>query len=326
MGKPSVNFPFDAVKAKIDAAKTITILTHVNPDADTLGTGLGIFALLNQDKNKRIEIVNASAHLPRHLHFLPYFHKIKSQIEYQDSLIISCDSGSADRLGFDLEGREIINVDHHVSNTKYGTLNVVVPEYASASQVAFALFDPLYPMNAEAATCFYTALFSDTKHFTTSSVNSEVLQVAQALVKFGALPYEIASYLTQRKPLSALRILEKALATLCLSADAKIATIWVTQKEIKATGATVPDMDGIVDYARSLATVEIALFAMELEEGMRISLRSKEIDILPLALFFGGGGHKLAAGFTLPASDFQETIDTILTKIHTLGLLNETKA
>ncbi|MEY3090100.1 MAG: hypothetical protein RL113_416 [Pseudomonadota bacterium] len=324
MVKPSVNFPFDAVKAKIDAAKTITILTHVNPDADTLGTGLGIFALLNQDKNKRIEIVNASTHLPRHLHFLPYFHKIKSQIEYQDSLIISCDSGSEDRLGFDVEGREIINVDHHVSNSKYGTLNVVVPEYASASQVAFALFDPLYPMNAEAATCFYTALFSDTQHFTTSSVNSEVLQVAQALVKFGALPYEIASYLTQRKPLSALRILEKALATLCLSADAKIATIWVTQKEIKATGATVPDMDGIVDYARSLATVEIALFVMELEEGMRISLRSKEIDILPLALFFGGGGHKLAAGFTLPASDFQETIDTILTKIHTLGLLNET--
>ncbi|MEY3002702.1 MAG: hypothetical protein RLZZ428_1077 [Pseudomonadota bacterium] len=319
----AVALPFEALKQKIDGAKTITILTHINPDADTLGTGLGIFALLSQDKTKRIEIVNGSVDLPKYLDFLPYFHKIKSHIDYQESLIISCDGGSLDRLGFDLQEREIINIDHHVSNTHYGTVNVIIPEYASASQVAFELFKPFYPINKEAATCFYTALFSDTQHFTISSVNGTVLEVAQALIEYGALPHEIAFHLTQRKPLSALRILEKALASLCLSTDGKIATLWVTQNDIKASGARIPDMDGIVDYARSLATVEIAIFAMELEEGIRISLRSKEVDILPVALFFGGGGHKVAGGFVLPPSDLQETIDTILTKIHTLGLLNE---
>ena len=97
----------------------------------------------------------------------------------------------------------------------------------------------------------------------------------------------------------------------------------VTREDIEAAGATVPDMEGIVDYARSLATVEIALFAMELKEGIRISLRSKKVDVSKVAMAFGGGGHKVAAGFTLAQSGLQESIDTILEKIEALGLLNE---
>uniref|UniRef100_UPI0028680B55 DHH family phosphoesterase n=1 Tax=Sulfurovum sp. TaxID=1969726 RepID=UPI0028680B55 len=89
------------------------------------------------------------------------------------------------------------------------------------------------------------------------------------------------------------------------------------------TGATVPDMEGIVDYARSLVTVEIAVFAMELEEGIRISLRSKTADVSALAMAFGGGGHKVAAGFTLKQSGLQQSMDTILSKIKELGLIDE---
>jgi phosphoesterase RecJ-like protein len=87
----------------------------------------------------------------------------------------------------------------------------------------------------------------------------------------------------------------------------------------------MPDMEGIVDHARSLATVEIALFAIELEEGIRISLRSKSVDVSILAAEFGGGGHALAAGLTLAKSDLQETIDIILDRIHTQGLLDGKK-
>lgn len=317
------SLPYDAVKKKIESAPSITILSHLNPDADTLGTALGIYALLSKDKRLKVEIVNASPVLPLYLDFLPNFKKIKHHIDYAESVIVSCDCGSMDRLGFDLEGRDIINIDHHQSNTRYGSINVVIPGYASASQVAFALFKALYPVKTDAATCFYTALLSDTRLFTTTSVNEEVFSVAQELVQAGALPDEIARHFTQRRPLSSLRILQRALSSLSLYHDAEIAALMVTKEDIKASGATVPDMEGVVDYARSLATVEIAIFAMELENGIRISLRSKKVDVSKVALAFGGGGHKVAAGFTLAQSGLQESIDTILKKIEELGIIDE---
>ena len=314
--------PFEDVKAKIEQAQSITILSHLNPDADTIGTALGIYALLTQKKGKRVEVVNASNALPVHLDFLPHFKKIKHKMDYSDSLIISCDCGSIDRLGFDLKGRDIVNIDHHKSNTLYGNINVVIPEYASASQVAYVLFDKLYDVTTEVATCFYAALLSDTRYFTTSSVNEEVFTVAKDLVSRGAEPEKIAYNFTQRRPLSSMRILEKSLASLKLYKEAKVAVLCVTKEEIMSSGATIPDMEGIADYARSLVTVEIALFAMELDDGIRISLRSKKVDVSSVAMAFGGGGHKVVAGFTLKQCGLQESIDIILNKIETLGLID----
>lgn len=318
--------PFEEVKQAVDRYESITILSHLNPDADALGTALGIYALCIQE-NKKVEIVNASTELPYHLDFLPNFKKIKHHMDYDKSLIISCDCGSIDRLGFALEGREIVNIDHHESNTKYGKINVILPHYASSSQVAFELFGHIYPMNEKAATCFYTALLSDTRYFTTSSVNEKVFSVARKLVSLGAKPDEISRNFTQRRPLSSLRILEKSLRSLSLSHDAKIATIMASKEDIESTGATISDMEGIADYAKSLVTVEIALFAMELEEGIRISLRSKNVDISQVALAFGGGGHKVAAGFTLHSAvvegALKSSVESVLNKIIELGLLNE---
>jgi phosphoesterase RecJ-like protein len=314
-------FPYEEVKAKIQSVECITILSHLNPDADALGTALGIYTLLKKDKTKRVEVVNGSKALPLHLDFLPSFDKIKHQIDYENSLVISCDCGSIDRLGFDLDGRDILNIDHHRSNTQYGSINVVMPDYASSSQVAFELFKKLYTIDADTATCFYTALLSDTRYFTTTSVNKEVFDIARALVDAGAKPDVIAYNFTQRRPLSSLRILEKALRSLTLHEEARVAALMVTKEDIEATGATVPDMEGIVDYARSLVTVEIALFAMELDEGIRISLRSKSVDVSQVAFAFAGGGHKVAAGFTIKESGLQESIDRILEKIKELGLV-----
>ncbi len=316
--------PFKEVKRKLEQIKHITILSHLNPDADTLGTALGIYTLLKKNTAKNVEIVNGSKDLPIYLDFLPYFSKIKQKIEYKDSLIITCDCGSIDRFGFNLEGREIINIDHHHSNTMYGSLNIVIPTYASASQVAYALFDKLYDIDVDAATCFYAALLSDTRYFTTNSVNEEVFAVAKALVAKGVQTDNVAYHFTQRKSLASIRILEKALSSLTLYENAKIAVLYVTQEDIKITGAKVPDMEGIVDYARALVTVKIAIFAMEMSEGIRISLRSKEADVSKVASLFEGGGHKVASGFTLTQCSLQESIDKILTSINEIGLLNET--
>lgn len=313
----------EEVREKLEEAKNITILTHLNPDADTLGTGLGIFNILTKDKSKRIEIVNASNMLPKHLDFLPSFRKIKPKMDFEDSLIITCDAGSIDRLGFNLEGRDIINIDHHNSNEYYGSINVVIHEYASASQVAYVLFQELYDIDLNTAICFYTALLSDTRYFTTSSVNKDVFNMATELVNLGVDAASIATNFTQRKSLSSIRILTKALENLELLSEAKIATLFVTSEDIASSGAKMPDMEGIVDYAKSLTTVKIALFAIELEDSIRISLRSKGLDVASIAKEFGGGGHKVAAGLTLDKRDLHKTIDIIVKKIQNSGLLDK---
>lgn len=305
----------------IEDAHTITIISHINPDADTLGTALGIYALLKQDKSKRIEVVNASTNLPLYLDFLPYYSKIKHCIEYEDSLIITCDCGSLDRLGFSLDKRKMINIDHHKSNTRYGTYNIVNTQAASASQVAFTFFSEYYTIQQDTATCFYAALLSDTQFFTTSTVREETFDIAKLLIAQGVNPSEVAYHFKQREPLSAVRILEKALGTLTLYHDARIATIVISKEDIEAAGAIVPDMEGVVEYAKSLVTVEIAICAMELTNGIRISLRSKHVDVSTIALVFGGGGHKLAAGFSLNQYGLQESIDIILKKIEILEIL-----
>jgi phosphoesterase RecJ-like protein len=314
--------PVLEVKALLDRFESITIVTHLNPDADTIGTGLGIFNLLKKE-GKKVEIVNASDMLPRYLDFLPSFEKIKLKMDYDKSLVIACDSANLERLGLDLHGREILNIDHHKSNVFYGTLNVIIPQYASASQVAYTLFKSLYIIDKTTATCFYAALLSDTRYFTTGSVNQEVFEVAKALVDIGVEPQKVAFHFTQKRSLASLRILEKALSHLELHAEAKVATLYVTQDEVQATGALMPDMDGIVDYAKSLVMVEVGVFVIELEETLRVSLRSKSVDLSCVAAAFGGGGHKVAAGFIVKQTNLQETIDTILTKINELGILNE---
>jgi len=313
------------VREKLSEAKNITILTHLNPDADTIGTGLGIFNLLTQDRSKRVEIVNASKMLPGHLDFLPGFDKIKHKMDFEKSLIISCDCGSIDRLGLALEGRFIINIDHHQSNELYGEINVVIPEYASASQVAFMLFKEFYEINVDSASCFYAALLSDTRYFTTASMNQKVFDMARDLVELGVNPAKIAYNFTQRRSLSSLRILHRALGNLELKCDAKVATLFVTEEDIMATGAQMPDMEGIVDYAKSLTTAEVALFAIELKGGIRISLRSKGADVSRVAAQFGGGGHKVAAGSMLDKRDLHETIDIIVETIQKLGLIDGKK-
>jgi len=317
------HLPYIEIKKKIEAASAITILSHLNPDADALGTALGIYTLLSRDKRKKIEVVNASTILPIHLDFLPNFKKIKHHMDYANSLIICCDSGSLSRLGFNIKGRDILNIDHHISNTLYGSINIVLTDYASSSQVAFTLFKDMYMVDAQSATCFYTALLSDTRYFTASSVNETVFTVANELLTLGANVADITKNFTQRRSLGSLRILAKSLSSLTMYRNAQIAILNVSIEDILSTGATVPDMEGIVDYAKSLVTVQIAVFVMELTDGLRVSLRSKDIDISSIAIAFGGGGHKLAAGFTLNQCGLQETIDTILEEIENLGLINE---
>ena len=306
-------------KQLLQQYRKITILSHVNPDPDAIGTALGVYDCLKKQQFQ-VEVVNVTEHIPRYLDFLPHFGKIKQKIDFADSLVIACDCGSLDRLGFALKGREIVNIDHHATNSRYGILNIVDTEAVSSSEVAFDLLEKLYPISRESAIAFYAALVSDTRNFTTNNMSRSVFEFAAKLVTFGVDIAEVTQKMLHRRSLASLRILGVAIDSLELREDARIAILKISQEDLKRTGAKMSDLDGVVDYAKSLATVEVALMLVERERDIKVSLRSKERDIGPIASYFGGGGHVHAGGFE-KEGEMQLLTDEIIEEIRKRGVL-----
>ena len=311
-------FSFHALLQK---HRKVTILSHINPDADAIGTALGIYSWLKEQKYQ-VEVVNASKDIPLFLDFLPHFSKIKQRMDFDNSLIIACDSGSRDRLGYDLEDSVIVNIDHHSTNTNFGVLNIVDPSAVSSSEVAFQLLKSLeHPVSRESAIAFYAALVSDTRNFTTNNMHQGIFALASQMVGLGIDIAEVSQKMLHRRSLASLRILGTALQSLELRESARIAILKISQEDIKHSGAKMSDLDGVVDYAKSLATVEIAMMLVERKGEIKVSLRSKNVDVAGVALVFGGGGHNVAAGFEVKGNVMTVLVDAIIEEISRQGLL-----
>ena len=298
---------------KIEQAHHIALLTHIDPDADTLGSALGMFFVLKK-RGKRVTVVSRGQ-LPYNLKFLPGVEKVKSELPDRADLWISFDCASFDRLGVEQKGAFLINIDHHASNTLYGDINIVKPSYASTSQVVYEVLRALeLPIPKQSAICFYTALVDDTGFFRYENVDSKVFSFAKELCEFGVAPKDIARELTMREPLAKLRLIELMLKSLQLHLLAKVAIVYLTQEMLAKSGATKEMGESALDMARSLATVEVAVMLREEEDAsIKVSLRSKtEVDVGKIAVMFGGGGHKRAAGFTTALHDFAQVEQQIL--------------
>ena len=312
----SIPYPEHAqsLKRLLDAHRAVTLISHVQPDADAIGTSLGIYHWLKA-QGHRVEVVNASEDVPVYLDFLPAFSKIKTRMDFDDSLIIACDCGSVDRLGLDVSGRTIVNIDHHPTNTRFGALNVVCADAAASSEVAYRLLSILAPVSSQSATAFYAALVGDTRHFTTATMRREVLVLAADLVERGVDIGHVAAQMTQRRSLAALRMLGAAIGSLELVRDARVALVQIDRDTQHRWGARSSDLEGIVEEIRSLATVQIAVMLVERDEQIKVSLRSKGADVARIAKHFGGGGHRAAAGFEVAGSDMGAVREAILERI-----------
>ena len=298
----------------------VTILSHLRPDGDAIGTSLGVYHIL-KNAGFRVEITNYSKELPRDFDFLEGFSKIKNKIDFKESLIIVCDSGSIDRLGFDVSSRAVVNIDHHQSNTNFGNLNIIKAGAVSTSIVAYYFFKELFKIPKSSAEAFYAALLSDSLFFSTSSTTKETFDFAKDLVNLGTDPAQIANMLKNRKSLSSFRLLAKALESLELHLDGEVATLEITQKDLKESGAKEYEKDGIVEYGKSLATVKISVLIIEIDNKIKVSLRSKGIDVSKIALEFGGGGHKEAAGFEIDGT-IEDVKKRVLLEIKRCGVLD----
>ena len=300
---------------KIVESNNIVLISHVNPDGDALGSSLAMYNIL-KNMGKNVTIVNMTD-LASYLDFLPNFDKVKKQLPKKIDLMISFDCGSFDRLGIDEKPSFLINIDHHISNTNYGDINLI-ENIASASQVVFNLLEANnVKIDKDSAICIYTALVTDTGNFQYESVTDEVFRVASELVKCGVEPQFISKMLYERDRLSRLRFLAKALDTLELYLEGKVGIVEVTNELMAITGAIKDDTDGLVNMVRKLETVEVAMMLREEENGdIKISLRSKNyVDVSKIAVKYGGGGHIRASGATISGKNFASIKEMLIKDI-----------
>lgn len=300
----------------IDHHHYITLVSHVNPDGDTLGSALALYPRLVQ-MGKKVTLFNATPHIASKYDFLPNFSKIKNSFPAKTELAIGFDCGSLDRLGIEKGDYKLVNIDHHKSNEQFGDLNIVDIAYASTTLVVYDLLKHQGALNRPEALCIYTGLVEDTGFFTFRNTASETFQKAAELIDVGIDVTEIAYNLKMRNSLAKTRLTAKFIDSITLLKDAQIAVGLVTQEDFAHTGALRSDSDHLVDIIRNLVTVEVAILLLELpDRSFKVSLRSKRyIDVSLIAQSFGGGGHLRAAGFETDITDKDKIITQIIEKV-----------
>jgi len=191
---------------------------------------------------------------------------------------------------------------------------LVEPDHASTSQVVYDLLKANdISIEHDTALCIYTAIVTDTGSFQYESVNEKVFECAADLVRCGVKPDFVSKMLFQRDKLSKLRLIAKAFETIEMCCDGKVAFIEITKEMLDITGAVKEDTDTLVNSIRSLASVEIACMLREDDDGIKVSLRSKNYaDVSQIAQKLGGGGHVKAAGVTFKGDFNFEKVKNIL--------------
>jgi len=303
----------DEFKKLIDEFKSVTVLSHIRPDGDTIGSALAIYNLLKKLK-KPVEVVCADSDLPIKYDFLKGFKNYKNKIDFKDSLIVCVDASEPKRVEFDLSQRVVVNIDHHISNSYFGKLNIVEVE-VSTTVVVFKLLKELFKLNKDIVEPLYAGLVSDSVNFTTSLTTKDTFLIASKMLEYSIDPYFVATMINRRNSLAHLRAKGVVLNNLELFLDAKVAFSYMDDSDKLATGARNSDLDGIVDELISLATVEVAVFVTNFDGVIKASFRSKNIDVSKVALSFGGGGHKNAAGFEVKDGKIEEIKSKILEKL-----------
>jgi phosphoesterase RecJ-like protein len=305
---------YKRVWESIKEAESIVLVSHINPDGDTLGSALAMQAILKKMGKKSV-VFSATKDLPLKFDFLPGFKKIKNTLPTRFDLIVSFDCASFDRLGIERVDAKIINIDHHKSNTKYGDINLIKDDFVSCSVVVYEIFEQnSVEIDKDVALCIYTALVEDSGFFSYERVDAKTFKLASKLCEKGVIPSFVSKMTKERVPLCRLRLTQELLSSMTLLKDATVARAFLTQESFKKSAAPRNESENLVNILRSLATVELGILFLEEEDGrIKVSLRSKDsIDVSKIALRFGGGGHKRAAGFETEVKDIEKLTKMIL--------------
>lgn len=295
---------------------------HMRPDGDCISSQVACAALLRSFGAAEVVCINK--------HEVPYLYREfisgekflnADEFDRQDFKIVTVDCADYKRTSEALQGRfsEIFAAfDHHVTNQKYARFSIVEPTAAATAELlAGLMIDAGIEIGAELANVLFMGLMTDTRQLTTSNTNLRSFEIATELVARGAKPAEVSVLLYQREKFARMKLLSVFLQSLTMHFGGRVCIGTLNAGVFERTGAEKEDTDGLVDYARNIAGVEIAFLLEVLPEGgVKGSIRSKspEAKVNEIAAAFGGGGHLAAAGFNvkMPLEDFYPKLLKIL--------------
>jgi phosphoesterase RecJ-like protein len=299
--------PEDLLK-KIRLGNRFLLTSHINPDGDAIGSELGLARLL-RSMGKGAVVWNRDP-TPTIYRPLPGSDRVHNGEEppagFPDRFdaIIVLECPSPDRTGLEqhLSARPVINIDHHLGNQLYGSVNWVDSAAPAVGEMIYRLAQGLkLTLDAETASCLYLTLVTDTGGFRFSNATPAAFEAAAALVRDGAHPEQVSQWLYESQPLPVVRLIGEMLQTLEIHEAGRVATARLTPEMFDRVGASPGDSEGLIDFPRSIAGVEAVALIRQREDGThKVSLRSRgEVDVEKIARHHGGGGHRNAAGFVL---------------------------
>lgn len=293
------------IRQTITSAASILVITHVGPDGDALGSLTAVGLALKQ-MGKPHSLVCDDGGLSR-FRYLPLSDKIQNRRDSHANydLIIAVDCGDEMRMGQAFSTLPdpkppIINIDHHVTNTLFGDVNLVKPEDSSTTEVLFGLFTDLgLRIDADLALCLLTGLVTDTLGFRTIGVTAKTMKVAGWLIDAGADLSLVTMQGLNLKPISTLRLWQSGLNNMRMENG----LIWtsIDYQALQGSGYNGASNAGLVNLLANVDEAAMGAVLMEMEDGtVRVGFRCRPpYNVAELALNLGGGGHPLAAGCTL---------------------------
>ncbi|MEO2024759.1 MAG: bifunctional oligoribonuclease/PAP phosphatase NrnA [Fuerstiella sp.] len=306
------------LRSIIDENQKFMISSHVRPDADALGSELGMAAIL-EAFGKEVTIVNASAP-PANLQFMKPENRILKLSEdiQRDALPevdvhVIVDTSAWQQLGAMVDvikkaGTKRVVIDHHVSSDDMGATEFKDVKSAATGELIFEAAEHLgVKFDAATASGLYAAIATDTGWFRFPSTSSNTMRIAAKLMDLGAEPHVLYNSLYEQRTLARVRLAGRVLGRMDTDCDGRLAWIYADGKDFAATKAIPADTESLVNECLKIAGSEAAFIAVKLPSGQtKFSLRCRPPhDVAALAAQFGGGGHKLASGATLsePLSD-----------------------
>jgi bifunctional oligoribonuclease and PAP phosphatase NrnA len=292
------------IRAIIDGAHDIVCLAHKDADADSLGSALAFAAVLREMGKAPHPVVPDP--VPFTLDHLPGFDTLESAAPRIDA-IFTFDCATTGRFGEKAELLEsgehpVVNIDHHVSNSGYGSVNLIQADASATGQVVFRLLRALdLPIPADAATNLYAALLTDTGGFRHENTTEEALRLGADLVRLGADPAWVALKSYKSRAVSTLRLEALAVGAMHTECDGRLVWSELTRAMLAEAGAAWQETDGVIDVLQTVDTMTMAVLFKELQpELTKLSVRTRgSADATELCIPFGGGGHRRAAGAEL---------------------------
>jgi phosphoesterase RecJ-like protein len=324
-----------AALAAIDSAREVALLCHVAPDGDALGSMLGLGAALRERGVRVVASFGAATpdevfEVPELYRFLPALDLLVEPADFPAApdLLVTFDTGSVDRLGSLADrvrtaGISVV-VDHHTTNTRFGTVNLVDTRAAATAVLVVEILDRLgIPLTAESAAPLYTGLVTDTGSFKYAATTPAVHELAARLLATGIRHDLISRAVWDTASLAYVRLLGDVCSRVQLDPEAAqgLGLVWTTigVDDLERHGLQLTDVEGVIDVVRTAVEAEVALVLKE-EPGtghLRASLRSKgAIDLGAVCASLGGGGHRFAAGYTSTVG-IDETLEQLRQALRT---------